>query len=423
MHNRRWGHTATLLPDGKVLVAGGWGGPFSAELYDPVTDTWSRTGSMNNRRGEHAAVQLLDGKVLVMGSTWREGQTSAELYDPATGTWTTTGSMNGSHRRHTATLLQDGKVLVVGGYTTSTSAELYDPATGTWTTTGSMNVGRECCHTATLLPLAGGKVLVAGGVPNSGEWAALSGAELYDPATGAWAAAAPMEIPRVHHTAVLLQDGSVLVAGGSPRTLTELYTSPPFPPPPPPVLRLKSNGPQDGWVLETSELSDQGGAINASEAIFMLGDTAARQQYRAILHFDTSSLPDNAVVTRVVLKIKKQRVSRTDPFITLRRILVDIRSGAFSDDDALQSMDFQDPASLPDVAGSFAFMRPQPSGWYLGALKAVAYPYINPVGATELRLRFQRDDDNDGVTDFISFYSGNGWYAYRPMLVVEYDVP
>ena len=112
-------HTATLLNNGKVLVAGGGGGSScfaSAELYDPATGTWSTTGSMNVARSGHTATLLNNGKVLVAGGTGGSLPfASAELYDPATGTWSTTGSMNVSRGHHTATLLNNGKVLVAGG--------------------------------------------------------------------------------------------------------------------------------------------------------------------------------------------------------------------------------------------------------------------------------------------------------------------
>jgi hypothetical protein len=146
--------TATLLPSGKVLIAGGFHYEnnyptrffvMSAELYDPASGTWSATGSLGTGRCGHTATLLPNGKVLLAG-----GQTdssipttnSAELYDPATGTWTTTGNLVNPRVGHTATLLSNGKVLAAGGGTlygaTVNSAELYDPATGSWTATGSL---------------------------------------------------------------------------------------------------------------------------------------------------------------------------------------------------------------------------------------------------------------------------------------------
>jgi len=211
----RYGHTATLLNNGQVLVAGGQGSDTPnarAELYDPATGTWTGTGSMNVGRSSHTATLLNDGsdRVLVAGGTG--GETSAELYDPATRTWTPTGRMNVGRRDHTATLL-NGKVLVAGGYDGLASAELYDPSTGIWSTTGSMNTGRYI-HTATLLN--NGQVLVAGGLGGGepGEHNNLTSAELYDPALGTWSTTGNMNAARGTHTATLLDNGKVLVAGG-----------------------------------------------------------------------------------------------------------------------------------------------------------------------------------------------------------------
>ena len=116
----RFRHTATLLPNGQVLVAGGFnddGVLASAELYDPATGLWTATGSMATPRVDHTATLLPNGKVLVAGGEGRRPFASAELYDPATGLWTATGSMAPSATDHTATLLPNGQVLVAGGST------------------------------------------------------------------------------------------------------------------------------------------------------------------------------------------------------------------------------------------------------------------------------------------------------------------
>ena len=177
LNTGRYNHTATLLPSGQVLVAGGiLSGP-SAELYDPVSGTWVTTGSLATGRDEHTATLLPSGQVLVAGGYGAGYLSSAELYDPASGSWSSTGSLAKARVEATATLLASGEVLVAGTYGgASTSAELYDPASGTWTSTGSLNTGRSS-HTATLLP--NGEVLAAGGF---GSFGALTSAELYDPA-------------------------------------------------------------------------------------------------------------------------------------------------------------------------------------------------------------------------------------------------
>ena len=142
LNTARYLHTATLLPNGMVLVAGGAGRNVnalaSAELYDPASRTWTTTGRVDTARLYHTATLLQNGMVLVVGGTDTNSSASAsaELYDPASGTWTATGSLNTARVHHTATLLHNGMVLVSGGYDNfelqTASAELYDPASGTW---------------------------------------------------------------------------------------------------------------------------------------------------------------------------------------------------------------------------------------------------------------------------------------------------
>ena len=224
LNTPRSSHTATLLRDGKVLVAGGFAKKSnSAELYDPETGAWSSTGQLNGARSfAHTATLLKDGKVLIVGGNLftqlengdrqEYGLNGAELYDPQNERWSVTGSLNTGRQLHTATLLKNGKVLVVGGFGDDCeygcgpgpfdTVELYDPDTGVWSFTGNLAVGP---HTATLLQ--NGKVLVLGVGGRSA---------LYDPDTGTWSSVDILggNIGRYGHTATLLPDGRVLIVGG-----------------------------------------------------------------------------------------------------------------------------------------------------------------------------------------------------------------
>lgn len=300
----RSGHTATLLEDGRVLVAGGTPGvrppeavpstrapaATPAEVYDPETGSWAPTAPMVEGRRDHAAVRLRDGRVLVSGGFTAKAAgvqyitESAEIYDPAANVWAPTDAMLARRARHTATLLPDGEVLVAGGLTkvlrlaapflateSVRSAELYDPSIGVWSRTGSMRFHRRHATTASLV--SGGvfgKVLREGGAPwgafgsdtaevydlgsrrwsftgrmvvgrhshdtvllRSGRTLALGGSsgggvasELYDPDTGNWCRTGDMNEPRLRPRATLLAEGRILVAGGSqggPTAAAEIY--------------------------------------------------------------------------------------------------------------------------------------------------------------------------------------------------------
>lgn len=245
LNEARWSHTATRLGDGRVLVAGGFVAPYAAsnaqpvthtaEIYDPETGTWTPTGSMNVRRSLHTATLLADGTVLVAGGrTCDEAPparcnflfrtNTAEVFDPSTGSWTQVGDL--SERRHTtsAATLHDGTVLVPAGFSelgTSRTADIYDPSTGTWRqTTGMLNIGRA--RQGAML-LHDGRVLVAAGFGGGDT------AEVYDPATDAWTLTGTVaEARRFNFRFVVLPDGQAMIAGGTipfagPSDTTEIY--------------------------------------------------------------------------------------------------------------------------------------------------------------------------------------------------------
>ena len=271
----RAGHTATLLPNGKVLLVGGspsWpptaAVATSAELYDPATNTFSATGSLAfARRGGHAATLLSDGRVLVTGGVddvqSAPGRVEAEIYDPNTGRFAPTGSMTMARTVHAAVLLSNGKVLVAGGILAGNTAELYDPVTGTFSstsaptryhptaagvplsdgralvfgydaagdaydvtrsafnTTGSSQAAGDTWSGPAMTPLADGRVFVAGGKergPPPSNLALVVNARLFDPATNTFSVSGALTSPRDGATATRLQDGRVLVLGGEGTT-------------------------------------------------------------------------------------------------------------------------------------------------------------------------------------------------------------
>jgi hypothetical protein len=234
--------TLTTLADGRVLLAGGFltpemfedpeqaalADPASAEIWDPANGRFERTGQMSVGRYGHTATLLPDGRVLLAGG---ELDATAELYDPQTGAFHAVNDKMSTARLYAAAAqLADGRVLVTGGSTgdsVSSGAELFDPSTQTFSVVGPMAVGRAE-HTATTL--GDGRVLVAGGglLSSSGFLAgdATPAAELFDPASGAFEAVGPMTTERTLHAAARVGDRVLIVGGqnidGSPRT-AELF--------------------------------------------------------------------------------------------------------------------------------------------------------------------------------------------------------
>jgi hypothetical protein len=230
--NGRGSQASIALQNGQVLLIGGVDNTganlATAELYDPASGTFSATGSMAQARGKITAVLLANGKVLVAGGSGPNGDLAgAEIYDPVSGLFTPTGSLSQARERHTMTLLANGKVLIAGGrvftgngFSALSSAELFDPqagqGVGAFSAVGSMNSPRDF-PTATLLP--DGTVLLAGGFISNQTNLSASSAEIFNAATNSFALTGSLSTPRTHHTASLLPDGTVLVAGGVPNSI------------------------------------------------------------------------------------------------------------------------------------------------------------------------------------------------------------
>lgn len=294
MNVTRQGHSATLLPNGKVLIVGGdyfSTGSYSStsyhstsEIYDPASGTFTLSGNTISSHDYHTATLLSNGKVLIAGGqTWAYtggggnsgiASSSAEIYDPVTGTFSATGSMlyvNTLALGHTATLLNNGKVLFTGTTVRTNQnnyypaiGEIYDPATGVFTWVANLNSLRQH-HAATLL--SNGKVLITGGYNNFYE--ILNTSETYDPVSGNFSAAANMNALRYSHTATRLADGNVLITGGMSTSAGPLYS----------LATSEYYDPTAGAFTSTGSMSTsragQSDTMLANGKVLIVGDSTA----------------------------------------------------------------------------------------------------------------------------------------------------
>jgi len=184
------------------------------------------------------------------------------------------------------------------------------------------------------------------------------------------------------------------------------------------TITLAGSAPADGWILESSETSNQGGTKNNSATTLNLGDNAAKKQYLGVLSFDTSNLPTGAVITKVTLSLKKAAVvGGGNPVKKFRGFMVDMQNGNFGAF-SLEVSDFETAA-----AKTFGSFKPSlTNGWYNIDLTNGA-AYINPAANTQIRLRFKKDDNNDLVANYLQLYSGNAGASDAPQLVIEYYLP
>jgi hypothetical protein len=173
-------------------------------------------------------------------------------------------------------------------------------------------------------------------------------------------------------------------------------------------------------VLESSETSGIGGSRNSGGSTLRVGDDAKDRQYRAFLDFNTSGLPDNAVVTSLDLRLKHAGITGTNPFKTHGNLMVDINNNAFSGNASLQLADFQAGASASSAA---VVPNNISNNYYYLSLDSAACGHINTTGVTQMRLRFEKDDNDDRSADFLKLYSGDSTAANRPLLLITYYIP
>jgi len=191
----------------------------------------------------------------------------------------------------------------------------------------------------------------------------------------------------------------------------------------PTTVTFTSVGAEDGYILESGENTNAGGSINGGNKIasaLRVGDDKGRQQYKTIVSFDTSSLPDGATITSVTLRLRRGTVSGTNPFDTHGPCRVDVESGGFSGSTALQIGDFEDS---PTAVGAASLTKAVVNGaWSEGSLNAAGLAAVNKTGRTQFRIYFTIDDDDDRQADYVGYYSGDASSAAdRPQLVVTYE--
>lgn len=188
-----------------------------------------------------------------------------------------------------------------------------------------------------------------------------------------------------------------------------------------PAASFRSVAANDGWILERSEDSGEGGTLNTDAVTCRAGDNAADRQFRSILDFQTRELPDDAQILSAVIEIREAGWTGFSSPSTHGKLVADIRTGSFRNSMALETGDFEAKATMTR-AGIFDLMTPD--GWYRAPLRADALPLINPTGRTQFRVRFLADDDDDGSADYLSFNCGDSLPASRrPVLRITYLVP
>ncbi len=400
------------------------------EAYNPAANTWATKAPMPAVVSS-GAVAVVGSKLYVLGGKV-EGVVGGTcyVYDQPGNTWSTCAPMTFARQSAGAGVI-DGKIYVYGGDTgsffyTSRDLERYDPSNNTWTTLahsgGSGWTGVGVVGYGGLLYVCGGAYRIYFPSPPQFQDTRSNACSTYDPGTNTWALYGTMLWTRANHG--LVEAGGRLYAVGGDSAWYEVHTTSERSPVLPGIpvsqqMTFHSTGTYDGWVLESGETTGVGGSRNATATTARLGDDASDRQYRSLLHFNTAALPDNAVITGVTLRIKRQSTVGTSPLSTHGNLTVDAKTGSFGTA-ALANGDFLAAASGLNV-GKFA--KTAVSGWYRATLKSAVFPLVNRTGATQFRLRFTVDDNDNGAADYLAFYTGNSTAANRPDLIITYYLP
>jgi hypothetical protein len=410
--------------------------------------------------------------VLVVGGyspNWVPVLSSAELYDPATGYWTDTAWLAKPRVDHTATLLANGQVLAIGGYTGGmgagvvlASAELYSEH--------SVDISGNAGVGGATLTYTGGSTVSGGGgdytiTVNYG-WTGTITPSLagysFSPASINITTPVTSNLTGQNFTALVTITGNAgdkgvvlhyidgtaktVTSGSNGRyTITVPYnwsgsvtpskTGVTFTPPNRSYTHVivnqaaqnytdriifKTSGTADGWILELAKGSGVGGTMNSTLTTFQLGDDASNRQYRAILSFNTASLPDTASISSAVLKIKQSgSVTGSNPFSSLGSLCADIKKGFFGTSSVLQLMDFNGTATAAKVG---TFGKILVSGWYSAPLTATGRTDINKTNLTQFRLYFSKATNLNNKADFMKFLSGNST-SNPAQLIITYTLP
>jgi N-acetylneuraminic acid mutarotase len=435
--------TGVTAVNGKLYVIGGYDGSAvknTCYVYTPAANTWSTCAALPSAR-EMVGTGVVNGRIYAVGGfdSGDNEQNTVSEYNPTSNTWTVKAPMPTA--RGGSGVVGYGNILYVcgGGWDVPLSSCVkYDVGTNSWSAFDSMNSARYALAMVQL----NGKLYAEGGyyhgINSSANEENASLPVIHQISGQAGVSGATLSYGGGSTTADSSGNYSFTVPDGWSGTVTPSKAGYTFSP----VNRTYTNvtvdqtgqnyianltatyrsvAAQDGWVVESSENSNIGRTVNSTLNIFRVGDDALNRQFRGFLSFNTASVPDNAVITSVTLRIRQQGQVGANPFATLGNIVADVKNGAFSNSNTLQIGDFQAVASKNAV---LAFSNNPVNGWYSRALTPANFGYINKAGVTQFRLRFAKDDNNNHVAEYLMFCSGDyATVSYRPTLVITYYVP